>query len=640
MLESIRTAVCSAVFFLFSNCFWAVGQVLPEWVVRLIENECEGGTKNPEEMGLYFLELMRKPMDLNTAGRERLSEFPLLTPFMVESLLDYRDEYGALASYAELSLVDGFDSLKVERMSPFVTIGDPSLQQDFAGMPPEVSNSVILRSRISFKRSGEDMYGSPFYRYLRYGIEAGDVARAGFTAESDPGEKGFPDFASVFLEISGIPLSADGRSGISRIVAGDYSLRFGQGLALWTGFSMNALSQPSSVIRGNPGVRPYTSSAESGFFRGGAVTMNLFTRVGVTAFVSSRYRDARVENDYFVTMPDDGVHDSDRALDAKWQLKETVGGANVTFDGRNFRLGLTALAYGFDKKDGRRKSYYNEHLSYDGTQFNLAADFVFSVLGARLFGEVAVDRKMHLAAIAGAVCPVSSEWEFSVSGRYYDYRYVAMYSGAYCNSSCNNEAGGTVVLRYTPGRSLLFTAGAAYTHYPHHRFGVRGPSDVMKISAECDWNLLERHNLHFRTSYSADNGKESSVLRLRGDYTFTLNPVLSLISRIETSLLPEDSGLLAYVELRYAALSGKLRCAVRTTGFSTGEWAARIYCYEMGIPGSFSVPAYYGKGTGLYAVVTYKPVRWFSASMKCSGAIYSDRARDNLRLNLQLNLLF
>ena len=640
MLESIRTAVCSAVFFLFSNCFGAVGQILPEWVVRMIENECEGGTKDPEEMGLYFLDLMRKPMDLNTAGRERLSEFPLLTPFMVESLMDYREEYGYVTSYAELSLVDGFDSLKVERMIPFVTIGNPLLQQNVSGRPPEVSNSVILRSRISLKRSGEDMYGSPFYRYLRYGIEVGDVARAGVTAESDPGEKGFPDFASVFLEISGIPLSADGRFGISRIVAGDYSMRFGQGLALWTGFSMNSLSQPSSVIRNNPGVRSYTSSGESGFFRGGAATLKLFGKIGMTVFVSSRYRDGRIEGDSFVTMPEDGMHDSDRAIEAKWQLKETAGGVNVSMAGKSFRMGITALAYGFDKKDGRKKSYYNDHISYDGTQFNLAADFVVSVMGSRIFGEVAVDRGLHLAAIAGAVYPVSSEWEFSVSGRYYDYRYVAMYSGAYCNSSCNNEAGGTVVLRYAPGRNLLFTAGAAYTYYPHHRFGVRGPSDVLKVSAECDWSLSEHHNLHFRTSYSADNGKESSVFRLRGEYTFSLNPALSLISRLETSLLPGDWGMLAYAELRYAGLSGKLRCAVRASCFSAEEWASRIYCYEMGIPGTFSVPAYYGKGTGLYAVVTYKPVRWFSASMKCSGAIYSDRARDNLRLNLQLNLLF
>lgn len=635
----IRTAVCSAVFFLFAVSGPAAGsQTLPEWVERLIENECENGMADPEELGLYFLDLLRSPMDVNTAGREVLSAFPLMTPFMVESLLDYREEYGHIASFSELSLVDGFSEEKVERLKPFITIGEKRQG------PPEdgrmVSGELVLKSRVTVGRTEDSMFGSPFYRYLRYGVEAGNVAKAGFTVESDAGEKGFPDFCSISLAVEDIPFAKDRSSGIECIAVGDYSLRFGQGLALWSGFSMNSLSLPSSAIRNPSGIRSYTSSGETGFFRGGAVALKLADRFRISVFFSSVKRDAKTDGDFFTTLPDDGMHDSESALEAKGNLRETAGGANFSVTGKRFRVGVTAVAYGFDKKDGRRKSYYNGHLSLDGRQFNASADFMLSFEGLRLFGEIAVDKGWHIACIAGAVYPFSSGLEVSFAGRYYDYRYVALYSGAYSNTSCNNEYGASAALRYNPARNLAFTANAAYTRYPFHRFGVRGPSDVAKASADCDLTVMEKHNLYFKASCSYDNGRETFALRLRSEYTYSMPSGMEIISRVELCVPGEALGILAFGELRYTHPSEKFRFGVRSTFFSAEDWSSRIYCYEMNVPGTFSVPAYYGKGTGLYAIVAYKPVKSLNISLRCAAVKYAEASRDNLRTDVRISWLF
>ena len=99
-------------------------------------------------------------------------------------------------------------------------------------------------------------------------------------------------------------------------------------------------------------------------------------------------------------------------------------------------------------------------------------------------------------------------------------------------------------------------------------------------------------------------------------------------------------GGLLFQEAGYRSPSGKLRCSLRLTLFWTEDWTSRVYCYEGDVPGSFSVPAYYGKGTGLYALLTYKPVRWFNLSLKCSASKYADREKDCLRFRLQLSWPF
>ncbi|WP_235972664.1 hypothetical protein [Pedobacter ghigonis] len=60
-------------------------------------------------------------------------------------------------------------------------------------------------------------------------------------------------------------------------MAGDYTLQFGQGLTLWSGFSFDKGPDVTSVAKKDLGLRPYTSTNEYSFFRGAAATINLFS---------------------------------------------------------------------------------------------------------------------------------------------------------------------------------------------------------------------------------------------------------------------------------------------------------------------------------------------------------------------------
>ncbi len=49
--------------------------------------------------------------------------------------------------------------------------------------------------------------------------------------------------------------------------------------------------------------------------------------------------------------------------------------------------------------------------------------------------------------------------------------------------------------------------------------------------------------------------------------------------------------------------------SARATLWSAKDWDSRICFYERGVPESFLVENYYGKGIGAYLVVKYAPTR-------------------------------
>ena len=642
-----RAALLGAAFLLCA-CGGEVlrAQDLPQEIVRLIETQAEEGTGDPEAMMEYFMELRRRPLDLSSAGRQAMEACPLLTPFMVVSLMEYRCEYGPVASAAELALVDGFSPAVVELLMPFVTFGR---MEDDVGLSherrwyEEFSGQWTLRSKMGLERGGgfpDEGFPVPLYSRLR--VNLGDRCSAGVTLENDRGERDFPDFYSFFVSVQDQPLTRDGRFRLESAVAGDFSLRFGQGLALWNSFSMSGLSSPSAAVRREESVRPYTSSDENNYFHGAAMTFGFPRGVRASVFYSNNGVDAAVEGEYFTSMPDDGLHDTDARRQGRDALREEVAGGNVSWRNAWLKVGVTAAAYRYDRLDGRRTSYYNEHLRYDGWWGNVSADFLLSLKGVRVFGEAAADFGGAFAVIGGAVWPLPSSVETSIVYRYYSPRYIATHAGAYCRSNVNNEHGVSAALRWSCGSGLTVSASAEYTHFPWARFGVKGPSDCLKAYVDCQWEAGENHLVYGKLSGTWDNGRDTRLLRLRGEYTYVFRNGIELSARGEGSWGGGDAfGALFFYELNYSAPSGRIRCSVRATAFSAEDWDARIYCYERDVPGAFSVPAYYGKGAGLYAVVTYKPVRWFNLSLKCSALKRFDAPdKDELGVRLQLTLPF
>ncbi|MBR4826364.1 MAG: hypothetical protein IKZ91_00575 [Bacteroidales bacterium] len=70
-----------------------------------------------------------------------------------------------------------------------------------------------------------------------------------------------------------------------------------------------------------------------------------------------------------------------------------------------------------------------------------------------------------------------------------------------------------------------------------------------------------------------------------------------------------STGLAWLVNAEAGRSEGPLKAWFRWTLFKIENWPDRIYVYERDAPGSFNVPAYYGKGFALSATASWKPSR-------------------------------
>ncbi len=646
-----KTALFVAVFFCLLHAGITLkAQTLPDDIARMLEQVAEQGG-DYEQLYDHLQWLYDHPLNINTASAPELERLPLMTPYMVQSILDYRTEFGAIASFSELALIGGFDDAVAGALKPFVCFGTPEENRGQQKKVRPYRQKLVLRTKGTIglsndnPASGNAFQGIPVSIYAKYNATVYDRFSAGLLLETDRGERMFPDHYSMFLAARDVrPWKSDAVT-VRSLVAGDYSLRFGQGLVLWNGFSLSGLSDPSAAYRKSSAVIPCTSGDGNDYFHGVAATIAL-NRIGLELSAAYSYNrlDARIEDGRFVTLPEDGIHDSESLERSRNALGEHLVGLNVNWQNSFLKIGTTAAIYRYALPDGRRKSYYNEHLRYDGWWGNCSADFLFSCRGMRLFGELGLDGRAAFACIVGVTAPLWADAEGALLYRYYDPYYIASHAGAYCASNCNNEHGITASVKWSPLRSVVIRGELAYTHFPYHRYGVRGPSDKFRISLQSDWSLSRNSLLFAKVSYNRDNGRQTSTAKLRTDYHYTTPFGLECVVRAEctlASLLFEPGvGVLMYGEVTYTSKDEKVKASARVTLFSARDWESRVYCYERDLPGCFYVQAYYGEGLGLYAMITYKPLDFLHLSVKCSAALYRESSRDALKVNGQITVPF
>ena len=333
---------------------WA--QELPATITTLIEQLAEQGG-DAEELVRYYEELMQQPLNVNAASRAQLEECGLLTLFQVESLLAWRERYGALRSATELGLVEGFTPEDAQALRAFLAFGDAA-----PAVPSKQTYSAKFRKK--WKQDGFSLTGKGLY-------EAPDWS-AGMTIDNDPKER-FPDFWSVSARYKGL-------------YAGDFTARFGQGLVLWKSFSLSAFGTPSSTSRRGAGLREYRGTDESNFFRG-LGWKHRFKAFTVTVFASYNAVDARIVDGRYTSIATDGLHATEVERAKRHAMHEWVAGANVAWQKGRWHLGVTAVGYCYDKPNGRRVQDYNRYQQYDGIWGNLGFDWYGTLGSLRLFGR-------------------------------------------------------------------------------------------------------------------------------------------------------------------------------------------------------------------------------------------------------------
>lgn len=500
-------------------------------------------------------------ININTATRGQLDSLGLLTPFKIESILDYRERYGDILSATELSLVDGFTEEDIEAMETHVSF-DPA--------PPEnggMSHTITTRVKKKYNEGGIGITG-------KYDL-AGKRLTAAFTIDNDPGER-FPDFISGFIS---------GRF----LTVGDYSARFGQGLVMWNGMAFNSLGEPSAQKKTQSGIKGYRGSDESDFQRGLALRLKM-RRSELSVFASFNGKDARLVDTGYTSISTTGLHVSETERMRKSSMHEYLAGANFTRTFGTWQVGITGIGYFYDKPNASRVTETNRIQRYDGLWGNVGINFFGSAGNFRFYGEAASDAHLAPAAVAGVLWRPGYALEMGLQSNYYSPAYIATHSSGTTHDSFGIQYSARVVLE-----GWQFNGNIAWNLRPFRQESALKYRIAARYTFDNGIDIL----------YQLRNGSHRlNLIVPAGGFTGTL--------RAEGKL----SGYAFYLEAGWKAR--KWEVSARATYYNTKDWDSRVYLYEKDVPQSFSTHAYYGKGWGAYLYARCSPFRLLDCWIKVS----------------------
>ena len=465
-----------------------------------------------EEDLLRIESLISRPVAINSAGRAALVDSGLFSAYQAASILDYRERMGDILSEAEFALVDGIGEYMAKTLAPFLSF-DPS--SSASGRRAE--GTAI--GKFQWKK------GSPAWS-SRVTYKAGNVSAAVAARSVYADKKLFPPSTTAFFGVWA--------KGDVKIVAGDINLRFGQGLALWSGMSLSGVTSPLSLYkRGTPlaGTSSYSGTSHRGL--AAAVT---FGRLVVTPF-----------------------------------LVKNMAGGNVSLLLQKGQLGVT------------------------GMKSALALDGRFCLGGKDIFAEACWEPKSRaVAALGGAVFPVGGRGRIGFQARCYPRLFKGRYAGAVRTwSKTSDEAG--LTLSYGSG-DLAIAADAASRLSKNQKQLKISITDVFSLSKTL---ILKLRAVGKNRNY----GNEKVRTDLRADLCYSRTG-LKLNGRVDW-VHSAKNGLLAYLEAAFEK-ENKGVLWLRATVFDAVKWADRVYSYERDAPGSFLIPAYYGRGFALSAYLSAK----------------------------------
>lgn len=535
------------------------------------------GEGDIESVGEYELErfehLAETPLPINLASRIRLESSGLFSDYQVASLLAYREESGDILSFSELAAVDGFGREMAEALSVFVSLSSSAL--------PGQSSLRKQPARSRFEEGGS-------YKAEFSGDPGGDSGtRWNWWSRCRVSSSGRYDMslslrrnydAGGVLPSSGSGYVAYyGRRALSQLVVGDYALRFGQGLALWSGFSLSGYSGARTFWKRGSGLSP-SQSLSSGASHSGIAAEFSGRRYGGYAFVSLPYLKKSLL----------GGKSADNTL---------LPGVSLYRRFRDGRVSVTSFCT-LPCPGGRQ----------DGVSPVASADMRFCLKGKELFAEVSYDVSSGWpAAVAGCVFPLNDRWRYAVTGLYLPEDYSREFaSPARSFSSGSGEYGGAAGLYF--GRMELTSAFAV-----NDRTGVR----QLKTYLLLPWKISECGTLSSRLTARWRSEDDPSRLDLRLDYRHSGS---SRLTAVRANVLKcKGVSCLAYAEEGYVGTA--VAAYLRATVFRVDNWDDRIYSYERDAPGCFNVPAYYGRGYSAAFVLRLK-LYGMKLYLRCSYVSY------------------
>jgi hypothetical protein len=610
------------VFCFISMSIFSQESKLPERIISIAE-ELAADDSDPEAVGVYIerlQELSENPVKLNSSGEEEVSRLFFLSDFQIKVLVDYVHSSGKIESVYELANIPGFDKETVEMMVPFTTL-DNSMKMTSDTL--HWKNTLLTNFHFKSGAYDTSSLGPPWKTLIKYKFSAGGLSGA-ITAEKDPGEKFLsgnppvPDFLSANIAYNGIGI-------IRRIVAGDYSARFGLGTNINTAMRTGLSLTGTGYLSARDEIRPYSSTDENNFFRGLAGEF-AFKNFSASVFYSKNYSDATLgqnsdsSNKYIENFYLSGIHNTQSLLDKKDAVSEQIYGLNILYNFTNFRIGLVWSGSKFSIPVIPVNATAQDLFDFKGDRNNLYSVYYNSLIRKILFyGELSANDKNKLAAIQGMSFRPSDRLTINILYRNYNAGYVSFHGKGPGNSSLSgNEQGILGNFSLEAAKNLFISGGVDIQHFSWLKYRCSSPSHGSR--KEIRLRYLPSQKLTIEGQYSfrlsmIDSQETKGIPTLEDNITrsfklsfrYSIMENLTLGTRADYKVVnpTENKGMLLLQDINYRLKSIPVTIWFRYCLFNTDAWDSRLYTYENDLLYSFSIPALSGEGSRSYLMAKW-----------------------------------
>ncbi|WP_245580856.1 helix-hairpin-helix domain-containing protein [Daejeonella oryzae] len=592
------------------------------------------------------------PVEINKITDDQLKELFFLSPVQINNFINHRAENGKIIDLLELQSIDDFDLLTIKRLLNFVYLSAPNSINGLEAklLIAEGNHDLMLRFSQLMERqkgylipessTGSRYLGSPQKLLLRYRYNYGRNISASFNAEKDAGEQLFSNSGKGFDFYSG-SLSFQNIGRINKLVLGDFSLQFGQGLTMWSGLSFGKGALVTSVAKPDFGLKAYTSVNEILFFRGAAAKISI-RRFSITPFVSYKNLDASLtETDSLNSTSQvsslglSGLHRTKNENENKNALTQFIAGANLQYQHKNIRAGIVSYhnRYNYQFEPGRL--LYNKFEFSQRSLSNFGTYYAYNIKNAYIFGEASHSAGSGYAYVNGIITSISPQVSVVLLHRNYQKDYHSFYNQAFSEASnAVNEKGFYSGLLIKPNSKLELAAYADLFKFPWMKFGVDAPSSGYEIFSQVTYSPNKKFKIYARIKRELKDENDHLINEVNGleqvckqsgrlEINYKIIQGISLRNRFEVSNYQKseinDLGYLAYQDIIYDPMQSKLSGNIRLAFFKTEGFNSRIYAYENDVLYSYSIMAYQNSGVRFYFNSRYQLRRgvdlWFKYSL-------------------------
>lgn len=562
--------------------------------------------------------LIQNPIKLNTASINELLAIPFLTRKEATAIIRHRNLLGGISDTSQLKNISGVSSEIVEKILPFLQVGDSRTYSTFDSLGEHFRNlNLSYRTRIVQDLQTErgflnSAYSGSKIKYLnRLIIYIDKNIRFGLLTEKDAGESSFIDHTAFNLHLKDISI-------IKSLVIGDYITEFGQGLAIWNRYGISKGSGAVNVLpRKANGVKPFLSSEENLFMRGIAGTFQ-FSNYSVTSFYSIKNLDANIDSltDKITSFPLDGMHRTVVELRKNDRVQEQIFGITAEYELDDLgSLGFLYYKTTFDHSLQNSDAYSNSQNSFD----ILSSSYNINYGRLNFTGETSLANS-SLATLNNIELTATNNFALLFSYRNYVSDYRSFRSSAFGeNGNSANEIGFYLGFRY---KSQFGTFDFYYDQYKfpltdkRYNFSTKGNDFLIHYTYKPTKSTEVRIRYKNEIKEDIDPKVELySVIQkkyegIRCEILYKPEKSLQLRSRvnyvISTSKADNrETGFLIFQDIKIIPIMN-LDLYARIVLFKTDSYNSRVYQFENDIPGVLSNPPLYGEGIKWYIFFRYK----------------------------------